>query len=37
MILSRLYSSRGRDWCFNALALLVGAAFWAVLIWTFLP
>lgn len=33
----RLYSTRGRALCFRALALVVGAALWAVLIWTFLP
>jgi hypothetical protein len=37
MILSRLYSSRGRALCFNAMAFVIGAAFWAVLLWSFLP
>lgn len=36
-MMNRLYSTRGRAGCGIALALLVGAAFWAVLIWTFLP
>lgn len=37
MILSRLYSSRGRAACAWLLAFVVGAAFWAVLIWSILP
>jgi hypothetical protein len=37
MILSRLYSSRGRALCFKVLAFVIGAAFWVVLIWAILP
>jgi len=37
LAMKRLYSTRGRAVCAWSLAMLVGAALWAVLIWSFLP
>lgn len=36
-LLSILYSVAGRVHCGTVLAFAVGLAFWAVLIWSFLP